>query len=81
MTAGRISEMKFKKEYLIVIILDNGEEVVYDMRPRLVSARFWELADWRIFSEGRLVNSNKVIRWNDHTEITIEEIMLQTKEY
>lgn len=76
----KIAEVKFIEEYIILISLRNGHELVYDMKPRLVTARFRDLADWKLFSEGRIMNSNKIIKWNDNTEISIEEILLQAQE-
>lgn len=76
----KIAEVKFIEEYIILILLKDGHELVYDMKPRLVTARFRDLTDWKLFSEGKIMNSNKIIKWNDNTEISIEEIMLQAQE-
>ena len=79
MSALTIAEVKFKEDYLMSVLLDDGNEVIYDMKPRLVTARFRDLEDWKIFSGGKIVNANKAVKWNQNTEMTIEEIMLKAK--
>lgn len=75
----KIDEVKFTDDYLILILLRDGYRLIYDMKPKLVTARFRDLADRKLFSEGILVHSSKTIKWNENTEISIEEILFQAE--
>lgn len=75
-----IAEVKFREDYEVVILLKSGHQLLYDMNPRLVTARFRDLTDFRLFAKGVIVHSGKIIKWNENTEISIEEIMLQATE-
>lgn len=75
----KIDEVKFTDDYLILILLRDGHRLIYDMKPKLVTVRFRDLADRKLFSKGILVHSSKTIKWNESTEISIEEILFQAE--
>lgn len=81
MTAARIKEIRYKEEYCLQIILQDESMLEYDMESKLVTARFRDLEDIRVFQNGQIAEAGRMIRWNSNTEISIEEILMQAKEY
>lgn len=68
-----INKIILEKEYLVEIYLTNGHRIVYDLFPRLNTARFYHM-DEALFKKGQLVNGN-MIHWDDSTELSLEEIL------
>lgn len=79
MVTVRIKDINYEKEYCLKIILQDGAKITYDMKPKLVTARFKDLEDTKVFLQGKVVESGRMIRWNTNTEISIEEILMQAK--
>lgn len=79
MVTVRIKDINYEKEYCLKIILQDGAKISYDMKPKLVTARFKDLEDTKVFLQGKVVESGRMIRWNTNTEISIEEILMQAK--
>lgn len=71
----RMEEVSFEDGYQLNILLSNGHRIIYNLRPKLCTARFHDISDRRIYEKGKLVNG-KVIRWNDNTELSLGEIMI-----
>ena len=78
MSAPKIEKVSFDGNYGISICLKDGQHVFYDMKPKLVTARFRDLADKNVFRKGTVAESGRMIKWNACTEITAEEILRQT---
>lgn len=76
MTTARIARVNYEEGYRMEVCLQNGHEIIYNMEPKLTTARFGELAEWDVFISGKIADSGKVIRWNDRIEISLEEMML-----
>lgn len=79
MVTVRIKDINYEKEYCLKIILQDGTKLTYDMKPKLVTARFKDLEDTKVFLEGEVAESGRMIRWNPNTEISIEEILMQAQ--
>lgn len=79
MVTVRIKDINCEKEYCLKIILQDETKITYDMKPKLVTARFKDLEDTKVFLQGKVVESGRMIRWNTNTEISIEEILMQAK--
>lgn len=79
MVTVRIKDINYEKEYCLKIILQDGTKITYDMKPKLVTARFKDLEDTKVFLEGEVAESGRMIRWNPNTEISIEEILMQAQ--
>lgn len=79
MVTDRIKQAKYEEDYQIIILFQNGNEVIFNMKPKLVTARFHDLEDWDLFCRGKVSKCGKIIKWNDNTELSVEEIMLQVK--
>lgn len=75
MTDTKIREVAFDQEFHIHIVLDNGDSIVYDMQPKLITARFQELSDSHVFLEGSIMGG-KIISWSTGVELTLDEILL-----
>lgn len=79
MALPRINEVIYEEGYKILIILQNDKRITYDIEPKLVTARFKDLENREVFLSGKVTDAGKMIKWNENTEISIEEIILQKK--
>lgn len=75
MTDTKMIEVAFDREFHINIVLDNGEKIIYNMRPKLITARFQELSDYKVFLEGA-IKGGKAIYWSTGAELSLDEILL-----
>lgn len=75
MTDTKISGLSFDKEFHIHITLNSGHEIIYDMQPKLVTARFQELSDLVVFQSGSLVGGRSIC-WSTGAELSLDEIFL-----
>lgn len=71
-----ITDVKFLKDYNLNILLSNGHGVLYNIAPKLRTARFQALQSESIYYSGYL-SANGVICWQDGTELTLDEIVLE----
>lgn len=71
-----IVQIKFNSDNTISIELSNGHWVIYDMSNKRETARFADVFAENIFAEGQLIG-DKVIRWNESMELSLEEILLE----
>lgn len=69
-----MQQVEFEENHILRIILDNGMQIQYDMRPELKKIRFKDIEDMEEFRKGTLIN-HKLIRWNELLELTLEEII------
>lgn len=70
----RMEKVHFMEDYVIEIILTDGERRTFDMKPKLRTVRFHDLGDMKMFSCGILKNG-QVICWSDGTELSLDEIL------
>ena len=59
-----IRMVQFLDDYRIAVELENGSSFVYNLGPRLETARFAALEDIEFFKSGELVE-REYIRWSD----------------
>lgn len=76
MADNKIAKAKCADGYQLEIYLDNGDRISYDLKPKIVTARFQELRDEEVFRTG-YVPDGKRICWKTGAELTLDEIMLQ----
>lgn len=69
-----ITEVIPNDDHTLIIILSNNHRIIYDMRPKLKTTRFCNLADLKKFHAVRVEGGNTLI-WNSLCQITIDEIM------
>lgn len=74
-----IQDLEFLDNYNIYIHLSNGHSIIYDLKKKLKTARFTVLNSIEEFGKGELIQ-NKMIRWNESTEISLEEIFMHIME-
>lgn len=75
----KITQVEFLDDYKINILLCNGHGIIYDMKPKLKTIRFIDLAQKEIFVRGQVIGQ-LIIRWNASTEISLGEILNQIKQ-
>lgn len=61
---SKMRSVQLLNNYKIAVELDNGSSFVYNLKPKLQTARFAALVDRDFFQSGQLVNQD-CIRWND----------------
>lgn len=79
MPGARIKKVSYMENYQLDIMLGNGHRIIYNMEPKLITARFRDLSDRKLFYAGQITDNGKVIRWNENTELSINEIMLHVE--
>lgn len=75
----QIVKVIFKENFLLNIFLTNGGNIIYDLKPKLVTARFRDIENWEQFRAGKVIEG-KIIRWNLTTELSLDEILLNLNE-
>ncbi len=61
-------------DYTLTIELNNHHKIIYDMKPRLQTVRFCQLADINRFKAVWVKNEN-ILVWDSLCQITIDEII------
>lgn len=75
MADTRMQEVQFQEGYRLDILLDNGHRIIYNLEPKLVTARFQELASREAFYDGYLLDGKRIC-WKSGAELTLDEILL-----
>lgn len=70
-----IKDIKFLDQYKLDILLSNGHGILYDLAPKIKTARFQILEDQAIYYQGHLTPDG-MIRWQGGTELDLDEIVL-----
>lgn len=70
-----ILEVKFLENFKVDLYLSNGHRIIYNLKPKLITARFKELECWDYFAQGK-IKRGKVIYWDENTELTLGEILI-----
>lgn len=60
--------------YTLLIELSNQHRIIYDLRPRLKTARFTELKDLNRFRSVQVEHGNTLV-WGSLCQLTIDEII------
>ena len=71
---AKILNVTANNDYTLLVRLDNGHSIVYDMRPRIQTTRFCILADICLFKAVRVEQENTLV-WSTLCQMTIDEIM------
>lgn len=75
MADARMKDVIFQEDFQLDISLDSGHRIIYNLGPKLETARFSELSDWNIFCSGWLVGGKRIC-WTTGVELTLNEILL-----
>lgn len=70
----RMTGVKFLEDYRLEVYLTNGHEVIYNLQPKLVTARFKGIDEWERFSRGKIINGSRIV-WEDNMELSLDEIL------
>ena len=71
---SKMHSVQLLNDYKIAVELDNGSSFVYDLKPKLQTARFTALVDRDFFQSGQLVD-NDCIRWSDSLMLYAYEML------
>lgn len=71
---SRIHSVLLTEDHKIAVELENGSSFVYNMRSKLLTARFAALADKEFFQRGRLIDGD-CIKWSDSLMIYAYEML------
>jgi len=71
---SKMRSVLLTEDYKIAVELENGSSFVYDLKPKLMTARFAPLADLQFFQSGRLV-SEDCIKWSDSLMLYAYEML------
>lgn len=74
MNGINIASIELLDDYQLGIILCNSHRIIYNLKPKLNTIRFIDISDQHIYKNAVLIH-NRIIRWNDNTEITLGEIL------
>lgn len=71
---NKILTLQLLDDHKIAVELANGSSFVYDLKPRLKTARFAALADIEFFKTGRLMEKD-YIWWSDSLMLYTYEML------
>lgn len=71
---ARINKVIANDDFTLTIELNNRHRIIYNMRPRLQTMRFFCLSDFKLFQTFHVEKARTVV-WNDLCQITLDEIM------
>lgn len=71
---SKMRSVRLTEDYKIVVELENGCSFVYNLEPKLQTARFAALADKEYFQKGRLIDGD-CIQWSDSLMIYTYEML------
>ena len=69
---SRIQSIAIKDEYRLEVQLDNGSSITLNLRSRLGTVRFAQLADPAVFATA--TTDGSFIRWSTFVEISFSEL-------
>jgi hypothetical protein len=69
----KIAEVITGQNYLVTIRFDNSHSVTIDMQKKLLTARFSDLRNERVFTAAR--TDGKAVHWPGEISISVSEIM------
>ena len=70
----KISSVEFVNDYQIDILLTSGHHILYNLGPKLTTARFKKIEGKETFNSGRVVGGNRIV-WDFSTELSLDEIL------
>ncbi len=71
---NKILSVQFLDNYKIAVELENGSSFVYNLKPKLKTARFAALEDIDFFKSGILVEKD-FIKWSDSLMLYAYEML------
>lgn len=71
---SKMCSVEMLEDYRIAVELENGSSFIYDLKPKLQTARFAPFSDMEFFKSGRLVDKD-CIRWSDSLMLHTYEML------
>jgi len=71
---SKMRSVRLTEDYKIAVELENGSSFVYNLGPKLQTARFAALSDKEFFQKGRLVGED-CIKWSDSLMLYAYEML------
>jgi hypothetical protein len=69
---SHIQKITIKEDYKLEALLDNGSNIILNLKSRLGTIRFSTLADSVFFATA--TTDGSFIRWGDQVEISVNEL-------
>lgn len=76
MLPPRIEKVKVLDDYQLLLIYENGEHRIYDMKPNLQFEAFHKLKDYEIFKKVHAVG--ETIEWETGEDVSPESLYLNS---
>lgn len=76
MQTVEMTKIELEENYQMHIRLSNGHEIVYNLKPRVNTARFQELENEEVYWKGALDRDGMVVRWPGGIELSIDEVLI-----
>lgn len=67
-----ITKVEPLEDYLVKVLLDNGNLLILNMKSRLKTVRFGQLSDPKFFNE--VTTDGHFIQWGNQVEISVSEM-------
>lgn len=71
-----IKSVKVLEEYKLLLIYENGEQRIYDMKPNLQYEAFKKLKDYELFKKVHAVG--ETIEWETGEDVSPESLYLNS---
>lgn len=76
MLPPRIKEVKVLEDYKLLLIYENNEERIYDMKPNLEYEAFKKLKDYNLFK--KVYAAGETIEWETGEDVSPESLYLNS---
>lgn len=71
-----IKDVKVLEEYKLLLIYENGEQRIYDMKPNLQYEAFKKLKDYELFK--KVHAAGETIEWETGEDVSPESLYLNS---
>lgn len=78
MLPPRIKEVKVLEDYELLLVYENGENRIYDMKPNLRYEAFSKLKDYEVFK--KVHPAGETIEWETGEDVSPESLYLHSVE-
>lgn len=76
MLPPRIKEVEVLENYELLLIYENGERRIYDMKPNLQYEAFYRLKDYKMFEKVHV--AGETIEWETGEDVSPESLYLNS---
>ena len=77
MLPPRIKEVEVLENYKLLLIYENGEQRIYDMKPNLQYEAFKKLKDYEVFK--KVHAAGETIEWETGEDISPESLYINSR--